>query len=132
MWNVEWSLELSQTRNLYLTKTKHGIWYYQRWLATDNSRCQPQQKSLFRVSPRTKSKRAAHQLSQLLSVHFDSIIQKHVGCPEKLINAFDALRSNIVKGGLQTIPSVTDGFTFHEDGYQDVILAELQRFRIES
>jgi len=56
------------------------------------SRYQPQQKALLRVSLRTKTKGIATQLSRLLSVHFNSIIQEHVGCPEKLSDALDTLR----------------------------------------
>lgn len=133
MWNVEWSLELSHTRNLYLTKTKHDIWYYQRWLPSYIHCNHPQCKRLFRISLRTKNKQIAIQLSRVLSVEFDGLLQNHAGSPDLFFNTLKILSTNIIKGTSHSVVHTSGGSIHHEvNGYHEAILAEIRRFREEN
>jgi len=121
---------LGQNSSLYLTLSRHGIWYYQRCLPSNLRRSHPQQKNLSRASLRTNNKGDANRLSRLLSVNIDSIVQELVDCPEKLFDALDTLRSNLIKGISPAVPSMTNGLMGRTEAkYQDAIDAELRRFR---
>jgi hypothetical protein len=65
---------LKSTGSLFLTKSSHDIWYYQRWIPIYFRKNNPALKKKFKVSLQTYSKPKAIQLARLLSVNFDKLV----------------------------------------------------------
>jgi len=58
---------------LYLTQSKHRIWYYQRWISKRFLKDSSDSGKLFKVSLRTKNKNQAIRLSRKISVKIDEL-----------------------------------------------------------
>jgi len=84
----------------YITPSKDGIWYYQRWIPKRLSTSQESPiGKLFRVSLRTKDKNNALRLSRRLSVKIDELITEHFHNPEQFAQAMKTLYIAIKAGG---------------------------------
>ena len=64
---------MKSTGSLFLTKSPHGIWYYQRWIPIHFRQKDPTLKKVFKLSLRTYNKGKAKQLSRLIAVKFDKL-----------------------------------------------------------
>ncbi len=82
---------MASTGILYLTQSKHGIWYYQRWIPLSFRKKNPNLKSVFRVSLRTKNKQDASRLSRILSVKIDKLALEYFDNPEQFGKAMELL-----------------------------------------
>jgi len=68
--------------SLYLTHSRHQIWYYQRWIAIHFRKHNPKLKKLFRVSLHTSNFSKAKIKSGLLSVKIDELALKYFDNPK--------------------------------------------------
>jgi hypothetical protein len=82
---------MAATSTPYLTKSKHGVWYYQRWLPHHIRKKNPQINNIFRISLCTKDKPRALSISRLLSVKFDKEALKYFDSPELFADAMKML-----------------------------------------
>jgi len=67
---------------LYITRTKDGVWYYQRWIPICIYRQSSTLPRVFKVSLKTKSPKVATRLSRMLSMYLDKLIADSFDNPE--------------------------------------------------
>ena len=86
----------------FLTRSKLGVWYYQRWIPSHLQAG----KTVFRVSLRTKDKKAAQRRSAILSVNFDRLITTLFDSPEDFSRAMEMLYRLAADPGLEEAPDL--------------------------
>lgn len=79
------------SKNLYLTRTKAGIYYYQRCIPARFLENNKYPSSVFKLSLRTTSKRTALKISHRISVKIDQIAREHFDNPESFATAMKLL-----------------------------------------
>jgi len=67
---------------LYLTQSRHQIWYYQRWVPIQFKNYNPLYKKIFRISLHTKDISKAKIKSRLISVKIDELALKYFDNPK--------------------------------------------------
>jgi integrase len=117
------------TAGTFLTLSKYGIYYYQRWIPTTLQTS----KRVLRVSLRTSDKRTAQMRSRILSVKFDELATDLFESPEDFSKAMEMLyklAENPTKEGTPYFEYEDEAFLGAEDGtYNAFLLDKAQRFK---
>ncbi len=120
---------MSSNRDLFLTQTKHGIWYYQRWTPARFREHDPKIKKVFRVSLRTKDKKKAACLSRTISVKIDKLALRFFDDPEQFGKAMKLLsestKADEESGSFQ---DYEEKFLFLLDDYDEWLLSKAYKF----
>ena len=77
----------------FLTLSKAGIWYYQRWVP----RRLKSSSNLFKISLRTRCKDRAKRLSRVITVKFDKLVLEHFSSSEEFSVAMKLLYEVVLK-----------------------------------
>ena len=85
---------MKSTGSLFLTKSRHGIWYYQRWIPIHFRRNSPALNKKLKVSLQTSRKPKAIQLARLLSVNFDKLALQFFDNPKDFGKAMELLHQS--------------------------------------
>jgi len=99
----------------YLTKSKHGIWYFQRWAPKSLRRLSSSLRPIFRISLRTRSKQEALRLSRIYMVNIDKFADKYFDNPKQFGRAMELLAKSVIAENSST--------SFEE--YEDIFLSDL-------
>ena len=82
---------MKSTGSLFLTKSRHDIWYYQRWIPIHFRKSNPYLKKKLKVSLQTCEKLKAIQLARLLTVKFDKLALQRFDNPKDFGKAMELL-----------------------------------------
>jgi len=77
----------------FLTLSKAGIWYYQRWVPKRLK----SSSNLFKISLRTRCKDRAKRLSRVITVKFDNLVLEHFSSSEEFSVAMKLLYEVVLK-----------------------------------
>ena len=77
----------------FLTLSKAGIWYYQRWVPKRLK----SSSNLFKISLRTRCKDRAKRLSRVITVKFDKLVLEHFSSSEEFSVAMKLLYEVVLK-----------------------------------
>lgn len=120
---------MNSTGSLHLTQSKHGIWYYQRWMPTRFRAKNPTLQKVFRISLRTKNKKKASTLSRSISVKIDKLALQYFDNPEEFGKAMKLL-SQSAKADQESnnFQEYEERFLFLMDDYDEWLLSKAQKF----
>ena len=75
----------------FLTVSKHGVWYYQRWMPLHFRKFGTILSPVVRFSLRPRDKRCAVRISRLLRVKLDQLALQYFDCPESFGKGMELL-----------------------------------------
>ncbi|MFK5949684.1 MAG: site-specific integrase [Methylococcales bacterium] len=124
---------MKSTTTPYLTKSRHGIWYYQRWIPLHLQSKNTKLKKLFRKSLHTRNRRKATQLANRINVMFDDLITRFFNDPEDFGKAMKLLyQSNKATSESISFNDYEEKFLLGLDDYDDYLLDKAERYKAEA
>lgn len=82
---------MTNRRTPHLTRNRHGVYHYQRWLPSDLLKRFPTLKRVFRVSLGTSNPKQAARLARKLTVYLDDLALRHFDSAEDFGKAMELL-----------------------------------------
>jgi hypothetical protein len=121
---------MASTGALYLTQSKYGIWYYQRWMPLYVRRTNPNLNKVFRVSLHTQSKQKASRLSRVLSVKIDNLALDFFDNSKDFGQAMELLYlSAKAWNDTRNYHDYEEVFFAGIEGFDDYLLSKAERFQ---
>ena len=108
---------------LYLTQSKHHVWYYQRWISERFFKGSSDSGKLFKISLKTKNRNQAIRLSRKISVKIDELALQYFDNSEAFGDAMKHLYDVVYKN-----ISLTEYEELGHDERDDWLLGKAQSF----
>jgi integrase len=131
-WSLDQALEMKSNNSSYLTKSRHGTWYFQRWIPKNLRRLSTSLRLNFRISLRTKNKQEALKLSRILLVRIDKLADKYFDNPKQFGRAMELLAESIrTEHDSHSFREYEESFLLYLDENEDSLLADARTLNTE-
>lgn len=114
---------------IYITRTRDGIWYYQRWMPKLFRSFNTDLSPVFRLSLRTKNKKQAIRLSRVISVKIDKLALDHFDDPKDFARAMKLFHESVATlTKSQSFDDYEERFLMDLDELDEWLLSKAERF----
>lgn len=121
---------MASTGATFLTQSKYGIWYYQRWMPLYFRKANPDLSKLFRVSLHTQNKPKALRQSRALSVKIDKMALQFFETPQDFGRAMELLyKSAKAQDENPNFPAYEEAFFSKIEDFDEYLLSKAERFQ---